>query len=97
LTVLSLFNNPIEQQPLYRHLVVNSVASLLLLDFHLVADEECIEGAAFGAKYGAGSETFEVCETTLFAMTTYLLYTLILFTFITNYIVICFTSELHLA
>ena len=45
LNVLTLFNNPLALHPYYRHRAVNMMWSLVVLDRHIVADEEIIEGA----------------------------------------------------
>ncbi len=44
LNVLTLFNNPLVLHPYYRHRAVNMIWSLVVLDRHIVADEEIIEG-----------------------------------------------------
>ncbi|CAM9438906.1 unnamed protein product, partial [Discosporangium mesarthrocarpum] len=48
LTYLTLHENPIASRKMYRNLIVNCCESLRGLDFHVVSDEEVIEGASFG-------------------------------------------------
>jgi hypothetical protein len=48
---ISLFNNPCALVEGYRHYIVNSISSLLALDFHVITDEERIEEANFPERF----------------------------------------------
>jgi Leucine-rich repeat/IQ calmodulin-binding motif len=58
LEVLDLRTNPVSFHPHYRHVLVNSLAQLKLLDTHIVADEEVIEDANHGEQYHALSDRY---------------------------------------
>lgn len=60
LTILTCFNNPVEYHPAYRHVCVNSIINLKLLDFYIISDEELIENANFGPKYGRYSDNLKM-------------------------------------
>lgn len=51
LQVLTLYDNPIAQEPGYRHHIVNLIWSLRALDYHIVSDSEIIEGANFPGRF----------------------------------------------
>jgi hypothetical protein len=42
-----MYNNPVSMHPQYRHIMVNVIPNVKLLDGGIVSDEELIEGAAF--------------------------------------------------
>ncbi|XP_075258608.1 uncharacterized protein LOC142350603 [Convolutriloba macropyga] len=48
---LTLYDTPLSLRPSYRHHTVNSIITLKVLDFHVVADEEVIEDAIFPLKF----------------------------------------------
>jgi hypothetical protein len=50
LEILTCFGNAVEHHPAYRHVLVNVLPRLLLLDFYLVSDAELIEGAQWGSE-----------------------------------------------
>jgi hypothetical protein len=60
LMLLTLYNNPVEHHPAYRHVLTNKCSRLKLLDFHIVSDEELIEDADFGPRFGAFGVNFEL-------------------------------------
>lgn len=59
LKIMTLYGNAVEFHPSYRHLLVNTLPSLILLDFYVVSDQELIEGAQFGPIYGTFSRNLE--------------------------------------
>jgi hypothetical protein len=59
LSILTLYGNAVEHHPIYRHLLVNILSNIKLLDFYIVSDEELIENAKFGSKCGCYSRNLE--------------------------------------
>lgn len=60
LIALTLFNNPLSLKIAYRHIVVNSITSLKLLDYYVISDEEIIESWRLPEKYKPFSFNFFV-------------------------------------
>lgn len=56
LSILTLFDTPLSLRRHYRHHVINMIWSLRALDQHIVSDEEIIEDARFGGRFGALSQ-----------------------------------------
>ena len=60
LYVLTAYNNPVTYKQGYRHLLVNTLPNLILLDQYIVSDEELVEKAKFPPKFARFSPNFEV-------------------------------------
>lgn len=58
LIALTLYDTPISLKRNYRHHVVNSIWSLKALDSHVISDEEIIEDAMFGGRFGTKHPEF---------------------------------------
>lgn len=58
--MLTAFNNPVTYKQGYRHLLVNTLQNLILLDQYIVSDEELVEKAKFPPKFARFSPNFEV-------------------------------------
>ncbi len=59
LTILTLYGNVVEYHPAYRHMLVNTCPSLLLLDFYIVSDQELIENASDWGQFSMYQPGFE--------------------------------------
>lgn len=67
LMALTLYDTPLSLKRNYRHHVVNSIWSLKALDHHVISDEEIIEDAIFGGRFGTLHPAFrtDLCPPTL--------------------------------
>ncbi len=66
LCVLTMYDTPLSLKRNYRHHVVNSIWSIKALDNFVVSDEEIIEDAEFGGRFGQLHPSFalELCPPT---------------------------------
>lgn len=60
LMALTLYDTPLSLKRNYRHHVVNSIWSLKALDQHVISDEEIIEDAVFGGRFGTLHPAFRI-------------------------------------
>jgi Leucine-rich repeat (LRR) protein len=57
---LTMHGNPCAKHPSYRHFCVNTIVTLKALDLHIISDEELIEGAHFGNRFGTKCPSTEL-------------------------------------
>ena len=55
-----MYDTPLSLKRNYRHHVVNSIWSLKALDHYVISDEEIIEDAVFGGRFGTLNDEFRI-------------------------------------
>ncbi|CAM9101700.1 unnamed protein product [Chrysoparadoxa australica] len=60
LSYLTLYGNPLAERASYREFVANTCTALLGLDSHVLSDEELVEGASLGPRYGSCTPNFQL-------------------------------------